>query len=61
MLDLSVNQSKEPNSALAVASPEYGVFVHYLALTFSTLLSSQISGAHRASILSARLGATPQH
>jgi hypothetical protein len=28
--------------------PEHGVFVHKLALTFSTLLSSQVSGAHRA-------------
>ena len=26
-------------------------FVHYLALTFSTLLSSQVSGAHRAGSL----------
>jgi hypothetical protein len=28
--------------------PGHGVFVHKLALTFSTLLSSQVSGAHRA-------------
>src|ERR687898_1465556 len=29
---------------------EHGVLVHYLALTFSTLLSSQASGAHRAGV-----------
>src|SRR4030095_15220722 len=33
MLDLSVNQSKEPNSNWH-RQPKYGVFVHYLALTF---------------------------
>jgi hypothetical protein len=32
--------------------------VHYLALTFSTLLSSQVSGAHRAGVVVLRLGAT---
>ena len=57
MLDLSVNQSKEPNSNWR-RQPKYGVFVHYLALTFSTLLSSQVSGAHRAGSSSDRLGAT---
>ena len=36
---------------------EHGV-VHYLALTFSTLLSSQVSGAHRAGLCELRLGAT---
>jgi hypothetical protein len=30
--------------------------VHYLALTFSTLLSSQVSGAHRAGLLGPGLG-----
>jgi hypothetical protein len=43
-----------------VASSEHGV-VHYLALTFSTLLSSQVSGAHRAGLFWARLGATHPH
>jgi hypothetical protein len=35
-----------------------GFLVHYLALTFSTLLSSQVSGAHRAGVVVLRLGAT---
>ena len=47
LLDLAVNQSKEPNSSTGEPGPEYGVFCAYLALTFSTLLSSQASGAHR--------------
>jgi hypothetical protein len=33
--------------------------VHYLALTFSTLLSSQVSGAHRAEIFCSGLGQRP--
>ena len=49
LLDLSVNQSKESELSVdASAVDEHGVLVHYLALTFSTLLSSQASGAHRA-------------
>jgi hypothetical protein len=56
MLDLSVNQSKESELGICRGKSEHGVFVHYLALTFSTLLSSQVSGAHRAGILSAGLG-----
>ena len=60
MLDLlSINQ-RNPNSDRARRGPSTGL-VHYLALTFSTLLSSQVSGAHRAGILSARLGATRLH
>src|SRR5829696_5690016 len=48
LLDLSVNQSKESELTVdAGAVDEHGVLVHYLALTFSTLLSSQASGAHR--------------
>src|SRR5687767_4507382 len=46
-----VNQSKESELGARLSEPEHGVFVHYLALTFSTLLSSQVSGAHRAGIL----------
>jgi hypothetical protein len=38
--------------------PSTGFLVHYLALTFSTLLSSQVSGAHRAGVVVLRLGAT---
>jgi hypothetical protein len=60
MLDLSVNQSKESELESAEAKSEHGVFVHYLALTFSTLLSSQVSGAHRAASFE-RLGATHLH
>jgi hypothetical protein len=43
----SINQ-RNPNSdhAKGVLRAR-GFFVHYLALTFSTLLSSQVSGAHR--------------
>ena len=59
MLDLSVNQSKEPNSNWR-RQPKHGVFVHYLALTFSTLLSSQASGAHRAGVLCSGLGQLDQ-
>ena len=33
-----------------------GFFVHYLALTFSTLLSSQVSGAHLAGVLAPAWG-----
>ena len=59
MLDLSVNQSKEPNSGTGVPARARGFFVHYLALTFSTLLSSQVSGAHRAGIFCSGLGQRP--
>jgi hypothetical protein len=55
MLDLSSINQRNPNSDRAEASPEYGV-VHYLALTFSTLLSSQVSGAHRAGSFGPGLG-----
>jgi hypothetical protein len=34
--------------------------VHYLALTFSTLLSSQVSGAHLAGLLCSGLGQLDQ-
>ena len=44
-INLSINQ-RNPNPGRT--DPGHGVFVHYLALTFSTLLSSQASGAHRA-------------
>jgi hypothetical protein len=37
-------------------NPSTGFFVHYLALTFSTLLSSQASGAHRAGSFGSGLG-----
>jgi hypothetical protein len=53
---MSINQ-RNPNSDRAKAPSEHGV-VHYLALTFSTLLSSQVSGAHRAGLCELRLGAT---
>jgi hypothetical protein len=43
---LSINQRNRTRNWRR--QPKYGVFVHYLALTFSTLLSSQVSGAHRA-------------
>src|SRR5829696_6424383 len=56
---LSINQRNRTRNWRR--QPEHGVLVHYLALTFSTLLSSQVSGAHRAGILSARLGATRLH
>jgi hypothetical protein len=36
-----------------------GFFVHYLALTFSTLLSSQVSGAHRTGLVVLGLGQRP--
>jgi hypothetical protein len=36
-----------------------GFFVHYLALTFSTLLSSQVSGAHRTGLFGSGLGQRP--
>ena len=52
---LSINQ-RNPNSDHAEAKSEHGVFVHYLALTFSTLLSSQASGAHRAGSFGPGLG-----
>jgi hypothetical protein len=57
---MSINQ-RNPNSDHAPkkrqgASSEHGVFVHYLALTFSTLLSSQVSGAHRAGTFRPGLG-----
>jgi hypothetical protein len=54
---LSINQ-RNPNSDHAKASSEHGV-VHYLALTFSTLLSSQVSGAHRAEFFVLGLGQRP--
>ena len=60
MLDLSVNQSKESelgSSPQAVSHARArGFLVHYLALTFSTLLSSQVSGAHRAGAFSPAWG-----
>ena len=43
-----------------IARPKYGVFVHYLALTFSTLLSSQVSGAHLAGLVCSGLGQLDQ-
>src|SRR4029077_16652853 len=47
-----------PNSDYAKGvSRARGFFVHYLALTFSTLLSSQVSGAHRTGLVLLRLGA----
>ena len=54
----SINQ-RNPNSdhAKGVLRAR-GFFVHYLALTFSTLLSSQVSGAHRTELVVLRLGAT---
>jgi hypothetical protein len=47
----SINQ-RNPNSdhAKGVLRAR-GFFVHYLALTFSTLLSSQVSGAHRTELV----------
>jgi hypothetical protein len=48
LLDLLVNQSKESEPEHLKGCPRTGFLVHYLALTFSTLLSSQVSGAHRA-------------
>ncbi len=44
-----------------VVRPEHGVFVHNLALTFSTLLSSQVSGAHLADSFEFRLGQLAKH
>jgi hypothetical protein len=41
--------------------PSTGSLVHLLALTFSTLLSSQVSGAHRAGGFSTGLGQLDQH
>ena len=53
----SINQ-RNPNSGHARGvSRARGFFVHYLALTFSTLLSSQVSGAHRTGLVWLRLGA----
>jgi hypothetical protein len=53
----SINQ-RNPNSGHASGvSRARGFFVHYLALTFSTLLSSQVSGAHRTGLVLLRLGA----
>jgi hypothetical protein len=53
----SINQ-RNPNSDHARSvSRARGFFVHYLALTFSTLLSSQVSGAHRTGLVLLRLGA----
>ena len=43
-----------------IARPKYGVFVHYLALTFSTLLSSQVSVAHLAGVFCSGLGQLDQ-
>jgi hypothetical protein len=54
----SINQ-RNPNSDYAKACSEHGVFVHYLALTFSTLLSSQVSGAHRTGLVVLGLGQRP--
>jgi hypothetical protein len=54
---MSINQ-RNPNSNHAKARSEHGV-VHYLALTFSTLLSSQVSGTHRAEFLVLGLGQRP--
>src|SRR5688572_31422485 len=54
-----VNQSKESElGARRSEARARGFLVHYLALTFSTLLSSQVSGAHRAGVVVLRLGAT---
>jgi len=58
MLDLRQSIKGIRTRIAPKASSEHGVFVHYLALTFSTLLSSQVSGAHRASAFGLRLGAT---
>jgi hypothetical protein len=44
-----------------MARSEHGVFVHYLALTFSTLLSSQVSGAHRTEFLCSAWGNDPRY
>ena len=53
----SINQ-RNPNSDHAEGVLRArGFFVHYLALTFSTLLSSQVSGAHRTELVGLRLGA----
>ena len=47
-------------STQASATPDTGLFfVHYLALTFSTLLSSQVSGAHRTGLVCSGLGQRP--
>ena len=54
---LSINQRNRTRDWRLPARAR-GFFVHYLALTFSTLLSSQVSGAHRAGIFLLRLGAT---
>jgi len=51
---LSINQRNRTRNWRR--QPKYGVFVHYLALTFSTLLSSQVSGAHRAGSFGSGLG-----
>ena len=55
----SINQ-RNPNSdhAKGVLRAR-GFFVHYLALTFSTLLSSQVSGAHRTGLVVLGLGQRP--
>ena len=55
----SINQ-RNPNSDHAKGvSRARGFFVHYLALTFSTLLSSQVSGAHRTGLFCSGLGQRP--
>jgi hypothetical protein len=63
VLGLTVNQSKEselrpPKPSSTTVSGQSTGLVHYLALTFSTLLSSQVSGAHRTEFLPPQLGAT---
>ena len=55
----SINQ-RNPNSNYAEGVLRArGFFVHYLALTFSTLLSSQVSGAHRTGLVVLGLGQRP--
>ena len=55
----SINQ-RNPNSDHAEGVLRArGFFVHYLALTFSTLLSSQVSGAHRTGLFCSGLGQRP--
>ena len=55
---LSINQRNRTRNWHLPARAR-GFFVHYLALTFSTLLSSQVSGAHRAEIFCSGLGQRP--
>ena len=55
---MSINQ-RNPSSSTPEDGPSTGFLVHYLALTFSTLLSSQVSGAHRTGLVVLGLGQRP--